>query len=714
MLRGFTATGALLLVALGLAGAVAWQAHRAARAHRAAADRLLRDHAAYAAAEFARRAAATLEAGFVTLQHFPADALEGRPASVPLPSVAAYRAAVRAQDHWCNCLQEARGFFRVDLADGALESAEGGMDAATRAWVGGEARARAAALAADPRTAQVAAFDEIEGRTRRNLYQMRIQRTAVRLRRGEGGAPRAMLFTVVSDDRGRPRAAYGLVDDPRVFAGPVFRRIAGRVPLLPATVARGAPNDSLLAVDVMLAGAPLFRAGTADGGSVTATEAFPGEFSALAARVTLRRDAAARLVEGGLPASPLPLLLGLLAVTAGVVAVAFVQLRRHHALARLRTEFVAGVSHELRTPLTQIRMFSELLVGGRLRDDEERDRSLRLIDREARRLAYLVDNALAFTRGERAAPELRLRPADVAAAVAEVADGFEPVARGRGAVLRLASPPPGAATAALDRDAFRQVLLNLLDNAVKYGPAGQTVRVETAVRGGSVVVSVRDEGPGVPPADRERVWEPFVRLRREIDGVVGGSGIGLAVVRDLVARHGGRVAVEAPEGGGARVVVELPLVSPGPGREAGGDGASRVSPGSSDPDASRLRATDTTRSDGIERTAPGIDVRGHTASDGMPEESGRGEMRDGRSPQEELRGGEMRDVEPSRAMRDGQLRNHVGSRSEMRDLGTRDGEPRPGEMRDREMRNGEMRDREMRNGEMRDGEMGDGGAGEAA
>jgi signal transduction histidine kinase len=465
----------------------------------------------------------------------------------------------------------------------------------------------------------------------------------------------------------------------------------------------------------MLAGAPLFRAGTADGGSVTATEAFPGEFSALAARVTLRRDAAARLVEGGLPASPLPLLLGLLAVTAGVVAVAFVQLRRHHALARLRTEFVAGVSHELRTPLTQIRMFSELLVGGRLRDDEERDRSLRLIDREARRLAYLVDNALAFSRGERAAPELRLRPADVAAAVAEVADGFEPVARGRGAALRLASPPPGAATAALDRDAFRQVLLNLLDNAVKYGPSGQTVRVATAVRGGSVAVSVRDEGPGVPPADRQRVWEPFVRLRREIDGVVGGSGIGLAVVRDLVARHGGRVAVESAEGGGARFVVELPLVSPAPGWEAGGDGASRVSPASSDPDGSLVDTTDATGSDEPERTASGDDVRGHTASDEIGDaECGRDETRDAGSPQAAVRDGEMWDDGTRRAIRDGEMRNHMGSQNEMRDLGTRDGAPRRGEMRDGAMRDLETWDDELRRKEMRDGAMRDDGAGEAA
>ncbi|HEV3052586.1 MAG TPA: HAMP domain-containing sensor histidine kinase, partial [Longimicrobium sp.] len=292
------------------------------------------------------------------------------------------------------------------------------------------------------------------------------------------------------------------------------------------------------------------------GAAASAVEPIPGAFGWLSARVELRPEAAARLVEGGVPASPLPLLLGLLAVTAAVVAVAFLQLRRQHELARLRADFVSGVSHELRTPLTQIRMFSELLLGGRLRTDEERDRSLRLIDREAKRLAYLVENVLDFTRAERGTLDVSPEPTRVAAAVEEIVEGFAPVARARGMQVRTELDPEAAAR--LDRGGFRQVLLNFLENAVKYGPAGQTIVAGVARAEGRVRVWVDDEGPGIPPALRERIWQPYYRLNREIDRVVGGSGIGLSVVRGLVARHGGRSWMEDAPGGGARFVAEFP------------------------------------------------------------------------------------------------------------------------------------------------------------
>jgi signal transduction histidine kinase len=554
--RAITATGTLLAVALLLACAVAWQAQRAAVAHRQATRRLLNDHAAYAAAEFARRAAATLEAGFVTLQHFPTAELEQRPASTPLPAAAAYRAAIGEQDYWCQCFDAVERFFVLDLNGGALDVAGPALDAASTASLRREVAAHAAYLAKHPREAQVNMFAEIEGRSRQNSYQLRIQQGTVRVL-GSGAAAQALMFTVVFDDRDRPRAAYGVVAPPAAFAAPVFRRVAQRVPLLPASVSRGAPNDSLLRVVVAGPGnAEVYRSAAGSGAAARATEPLPGAFGWLAARVELRPEAAARLVEGGVPASPLPLLLGLLAVTAAVVALAFLQLRRQHELARLRADFVSGVSHELRTPLTQIRMFSELLLGGRLRTDGERDRSLRLIDREARRLAFLVENVLDFSRAERGTLDISTEPTLVAPAVEEVVEGFAPVARARG--MRTRTEVDADAAARLDRGGFRQVLLNFLENAVKYGPAGQTVVAGAARNGDTVRVWVDDQGPGVPSAHRERIWEPYYRLNREIDRVVGGSGIGLSVVRDLVARHGGRTWMEDAPCGGARFVAEFP------------------------------------------------------------------------------------------------------------------------------------------------------------
>jgi signal transduction histidine kinase len=554
--RAITATGALLAVALLLACAVAWQAHRAAGAHREATRRLLNDHAAYAAAEFARRAAATLEAGFVTLQHYPTNALEQRPASTPLPSAAAFRDSIYSQDYWCQCLNEVRRFFALDLRGGTLDVAGPALNGAAAAWLRREVAAHADWLARNPREAQVNAFDQVEGRQQTNSYQLRIKQVTVRVH-GSGPGAEAMLFTVVFDDQDRPRAAYGLMAPPTVFSTRIFQRVIDRNALLPASVSRGAPNDSLLRVVVAGAGvAELYRSAPGSAAAARAVEPLPGAFGWMSARVELRPEAAARLVEGGVPASPLPLLLGLLAVTAAVVAIAFLQLRRQHELARLRADFVSGVSHELRTPLTQIRMFSELLLGGRLRTDEERDRSLRLIDREARRLAYLVENVLDFSRAERGTLDVSPEPTRVADAVEEIVDGFRPVAHARGMQIR--TEVDEDAVARLDRGAFRQVLLNFLENAVKYGPAGQTIVAVAARQGERVQVWVADDGPGIPAAERERIWEPYYRLDREIDRVVGGSGIGLSVVRDLVARHGGRTWMDDLHGRGARFVAEFP------------------------------------------------------------------------------------------------------------------------------------------------------------
>src|SRR5213083_3043837 len=127
-------------------------------------------------------------------------------------------------------------------------------------------------------------------------------------------------------------------------------------------------------------------------------------------QVALRPDVAPKLVVGGMPRSNLPMLLSLLAITAALVVGALLQLRREYELSRLRADFVSGVSHELRTPLAQIRMFSETLLLGRVRSDDERERSLEIIDQEARRLTHLVENLLHFSRSERRLTRLSPAP----------------------------------------------------------------------------------------------------------------------------------------------------------------------------------------------------------------------------------------------------------------------------------------------------------------
>ena len=276
-------------------------------------------------------------------------------------------------------------------------------------------------------------------------------------------------------------------------------------------------------------------------------------------QVALRPDVAPKLAIGGMPRSNVPMLLSLLALTAVLVVAALLQLHREYELSRLRADFVSGVSHELRTPLAQIRMFSETLLLGRVRSEGERVRSLEIVDQEARRLTHLVENLLHFSRSERQATRLSPAAAPLAPLVREAVEAFAPLAAARGVTFR--TELRDGLVAPVDAEALRQMLVNLLDNAVKYGPADQTITVGLESGDGKARIRVEDQGPGVPAADRERIWDRFWRLERDRGSAVAGTGIGLSVVRELVALHGGRAWAEEGRGGtGARFVLELPLV----------------------------------------------------------------------------------------------------------------------------------------------------------
>ncbi|MFL5542711.1 MAG: sensor histidine kinase, partial [Longimicrobiaceae bacterium] len=307
----------------------------------------------------------------------------------------------------------------------------------------------------------------------------------------------------------------------------------------------------------------------------TVTGRLDGLLAGLTSRVAVRAE-----VVGSAPADGsnrrLPLLLAVFGLTLGLVSVAIVQLRRQQELVRLRDDFVSGVSHELRTPLAQIRLFADLLESGRLATGEQRSRSIRIINEESRRLTWLVENILHFSRSQRGAGRVAPQPVQAAPLVREIVDAFAPLARERDARFEVLADD--GVVARIDADAFRQVLLNLLDNAVKYGPPGQTVRVRLELRGLALRLSVDDRGPGVPWEERNRVWEPYRRLARDAEGATGGSGIGLAVVKDLVELHGGRVGVVEAPGGGARFWIELPYAmhaGPSPAGAAAAEAVAR-------------------------------------------------------------------------------------------------------------------------------------------
>ena len=155
-------------------------------------------------------------------------------------------------------------------------------------------------------------------------------------------------------------------------------------------------------------------------------------------------------------------------------------------------------------------------------------------------------------------PRPRYRPLQVFQAIVEsVVDEFRILADAKDSVVETSAE--SGIVAKVDANAIRQILLNLLDNAIKYGPRGQTVTVTLRKDANSARLAVTDQGPGVPVSQRSNVWNAYYRLDRERDSAIAGTGIGLAVVGDIVARHHGMVRVEGAETGGARFVIELPL-----------------------------------------------------------------------------------------------------------------------------------------------------------
>ena len=364
---------------------------------------------------------------------------------------------------------------------------------------------------------------------------------------------------------------YGVaqLDQGRIFAftvhdqaiGTLATRAFGRRSVFPGVLGGGALTNADVFIRMTRNGRDVFRTpGTFQaplGVSMEAPRSTLGDaVGGLAVQCSLSPRAIPVLIPGGLPRSRLPLLVLMLATSSMVLIAAFMVLRRERQLAELRSDFVSGVSHELRTPLTQIRMFSETLLLDRVRSPGERQRSLRIINEEAQRLTNLVDNVLFVSRRSRTGVTPTLGDCDMETLVADTVDAFAPLAMRRDVVITADTPP--RLHARVDAEAWKQVLTNMLDNAVKYGPPGQTVHVRLLASGGLMRLEVEDEGPGVPADEREWVWQRFHRLDRDRGTVRSGSGLGLAIVREIIAGHGGRCWVEDAPGGGARFVVEAP------------------------------------------------------------------------------------------------------------------------------------------------------------
>jgi signal transduction histidine kinase len=525
---------ALLLVTLVLAGLVAGEAHEATVSHRVTAERALRDYASVAAWEFASDARERIGRRVDALL----GAVTGSRAASPFEPPIAPETILRGAGSFA-CGGAAPTAFRLDLGDEELATAGGALPddvaAGIRRRVADDARTR---LSPETRFATVRATPA-------------------------DGARDLIVYGVRWAQHGAPMAAYGLLTCERALAGPAFAETIRQHALLPSSVTGGEPIDSLVDVRVQDGGGQsLFRSSRGESDSAYAGEATLDAFPDITVRATLRPLAAERLLVGRPLRSRLPLLVGLLALTSALAVIALLQLRRERELERLRADFTSSVSHELRTPLAQILLFGETLSLERARSADERRLAAETIVQEARRLMHMVDNLLHFSRSRGPRARMTLEPAELAPILASVAASFAPLAEACAMRLRTRLEP--GVVASVDGGALRQIVLNLLDNAVKYGPPGQTVQLGMRTVGDQVRIYVADEGPGIPEEDRERIWSPYVRLRRDRNGARGGSGIGLAVVRELAEGMGGSARV-LPSEAGACLAVELPIEGPGAG-----------------------------------------------------------------------------------------------------------------------------------------------------
>jgi DNA-binding response OmpR family regulator/signal transduction histidine kinase len=240
----------------------------------------------------------------------------------------------------------------------------------------------------------------------------------------------------------------------------------------------------------------------------------------------------------------------------GAVAV-FQDLRRLREVERLKSDFVALVSHELRTPLTAIQGCVQTLLGGGEADSARTHEFLQIIAEQGDRLQDLIDNLLSLSQVEAGALRLRrelIQPQQVIqSALRQLRD--------RMSGLRVqADLAPTLPLVSADSRRVEQVLFNLLDNARKFAPPGSTITVRAEQTDGTVVISVTDQGPGIPVADRERVFERFYQLEQPTTRNVGGSGLGLAICKAIVEAHGGWIGVTAAPGGGASFAFSLPAM----------------------------------------------------------------------------------------------------------------------------------------------------------
>ena len=225
---------------------------------------------------------------------------------------------------------------------------------------------------------------------------------------------------------------------------------------------------------------------------------------------------------------------------------------------RMKSEFVSMVSHELRTPLTSLRGFVELMLGRDYPPEKQRH-FLQVIHKESQRLTDLVNDVLDLQRIESGQQVFRFEPVSIAEIVQTTADVFAGTGAEHAIVQEVAADVP---LVLAEPERIRQVIGNLVSNALKYSPDGGVVRIGACTEGHEVVVWVADQGIGIAPEQLSKVFSRFYRVDNTATRKIGGTGLGLALVKDIVEAHGGRAWAESIPGKGSTFYFTLKFAQP--------------------------------------------------------------------------------------------------------------------------------------------------------
>jgi len=233
---------------------------------------------------------------------------------------------------------------------------------------------------------------------------------------------------------------------------------------------------------------------------------------------------------------------------------------KEHELNELRKQFVSNVSHELRTPLTSIHGYAETLLSDPEMDAETRKRFLTIIENESARMSRMINDLLDLERLESGEARFEFKETDLCVVVNYVLSIVEPLANEHGVQVEIQCEPVSIWA---DQDRMVQMILNLVDNAIKYTSlkeiGDKRVKVRVTREGKHAIVAVSDTGPGIPKEALPRLFDRFYRVDKGRSRKMGGSGLGLSIVKSIVERHGGEISVNSEVGVGTTFIVKLPI-----------------------------------------------------------------------------------------------------------------------------------------------------------